>query len=153
MEIRNKETNQEISIKYEKWILNIVNHGIAYEYDILTYPDIVQVNFIQPSGNTVKHSILDREEAMKIIRQYPRQFDYSEIDIKNQILMDINQSTQIKNQSSKSVFSRLSRITRKIRMTKYPKITLTKKPIVDLSILIVGTVAAYAIMKYIFKWF
>lgn len=150
MKIKHKKTNQILPIKYEKWVENIVNLGNAHEFEILEFPDIVQLIFIQPSGNSVNDKILDRIDAISLISKYPRHYTYAEIEVKNQILTDIKASNQIKNY--KSLFSRLSRIARKIRMIRYPKITLTKKQTVDLSILIIGTIMAYAIMKYIFKW-
>ena len=55
--------------------------------------------------------------------------------------------------NGKSRYSFLSRIARQIRITIYPKITLTKKPILDLVIIIIGTIVSYGIMKYILKWF
>lgn len=90
---------------------------------------------------------------MNTIRKYTRTYNYAEVEVKSQILKDVKQSNQINNQSSKYLFSWLSQITRNIHIIKYAKIILTKKPIVELSILIVGTIATYAIMKYTIKWF
>ena len=55
--------------------------------------------------------------------------------------------------AGKNRYSFFSRIARKIRITIYPKITLTKKPILDLVIIIIGTIVSYGIMKYMLKWF
>lgn len=92
MKIRHKETNQILSIKYEKWIENIVNLGNVHEFEILEFPDIVQLLIVPPMGDMTNFKILDRKDAISLISKYPRQYDYAEIDIKNQILEDIAKS-------------------------------------------------------------
>ena len=111
MKIKHKETNQILPIKYEKWRENIVNLGNAHEFEILEFPDIVQLIFVQPSGNSVNDRILDRKDVISLISKYPRQYTYAEIDIKNQVLEDIAKSNTIGTKINKH---KLIRITKKI---------------------------------------
>ena len=95
MKINHKETNQILSIKYEKWIENIVNLGNTHEFEILEFPDIVQLLIVPPTGDMTNFKISDRQDALRLISKYPRQYDYAEIDVKNQVLEDIAKSNTI----------------------------------------------------------
>lgn len=151
--LKHKITNSTHSMIYSHWLNKIVKNGEADKFIILEYPDLVQLLIIHPDGKKEKDRIIERNKAEEEIKKYPNAFDFDEIDVKELIANDIKRSkNSLKNGSQKLGESFLSKIFRIIRIKIYPKITLTKKPIVDLSILIIGTIISYGILKYILKW-
>jgi len=80
---------------YDHWINEFVNKGLAGEYMILQYPDLVQIVYIEPSGQRQNYKITDRRFAQKMADDSPQTLELVDIDVKRQIASDIELSNNI----------------------------------------------------------
>ena len=95
---------------YSHWIHEIIDKGKANDFVLLNYPDIVQLRNIDPTGHWTNIKIIERRTAQQEIDKYPQAYDFVEIDIKKQIISDINKSNKIANKQKKQ--NQLSKLKR-----------------------------------------
>lgn len=150
MRIIHKKTNKISSCIYSYWVHDIVKKGLVEDYSILEYPDIVKLIMIDVNGEKINEKITERKDAESKLNSSPDQYLINEIDIKRQFQNDILKSKKLNNQS---FFFFLVVLKNRIATIRLIKKDTMKKIVIGVIIAIFGTVSAYAIMKYGFKWF
>ncbi|WP_321997023.1 hypothetical protein [Draconibacterium orientale] len=145
--IRHKIDNRRLAGTYKYWIDEIVDKGIADQFLILRYPDIVQLQTIDAFGKKSNDKLMERISAKQLKNKHPEAYDFIEIDIKKQIQNDIKRSIKAKNQSSKSSKTKY-RIRIKPMINAIKTLNPVWKFIISIIAMIVGGFLTYLIIEW-----
>lgn len=90
-------SNQHISLSYDFWLDRFVNKGIAHYYDIVTYPDLVELIIFDDKRIEIrrKHELI--ANAVNLSKDNPSKYDFKRIDIGALKKEHINKSIEISN--------------------------------------------------------
>lgn len=68
-------------MRYKSWVEKYVNNGLAHEYDIIQYPEIVILRIINEDGYIVRNKIVEYKEAKELIDKSPKEYSFVQINI------------------------------------------------------------------------
>jgi len=79
--ISKKGSDRNESHRYWIWLRDFVNKGIAHEYDILQYPELVILRIINEDGHTIRKKVTEYRDAKELTDKSPKEYDFIRINI------------------------------------------------------------------------
>ena len=113
-----KGSIQNIGMRYKSWVEKYVNKGLAHEYDIIQYPEIVILKIINEDGYTVRKKIVEYKEAKKLTDKSPKEYGFVQINIPKLKEDHLEISRLISRKDSFSLFNPL-RISASLRLLSF----------------------------------
>lgn len=68
-------------MRYKSWVEKYVNKGLAHEYDIIQYPEIVILKIINEDGHTVRKKVTEYSDAKELTDKSPKEYGFVQINI------------------------------------------------------------------------
>jgi len=113
-----KGSIQNIGMNYKSWVEKYINKGLAHEYDIIQYPEIVILRIINEDGHTVRKKVIEYRDAKELTDKSPKEYDFIRINIQKLKEDHFKRSRLISRKDSFSLFNPL-RISASLRLFSF----------------------------------
>jgi hypothetical protein len=105
--ISKKGSDRNESHRYWIWLRDFVNKGIAHEYDILQYPELVILRIINEDGHTIRKKVTEYRDAKELTDKSPKEYGFVRINISQLKEDHFKRSRLISRKDSFSLFNPL----------------------------------------------